>query len=405
VSPTQVIVVGAGNAAQTAAAELRAAGITDVQRPGGDVVSSRFDGDTHTWAVRTSTAETFHARVVVAADQPMLVAWTPELAGRNEFRGASFHAAQWDGDFDPTGKHVAVIGTDSTAGHHLGQLTKAAASVTVFAHAPRRLVAELPLPATRLKRWLSRHTRAALGRKLSRPALVGSAISAVTSSDIHTSDGVDHRADAIIYGTGFTIPDQAPELVGAGGLSLTYAWVDGTEPFAGVAIHGFPNYFLITGPDVGARTRYVVECLRLMQHTGSTRIEVLRSSQQVFNERAQLPGAAPLRVASAFDLSSSAPGDDEIYDGAATLTIAGTSHPVRVRLAGRLDPIDGRYHWQGTLFGSAAQPLPDEALKQIRTATLTVDEHSAVARIVEQTPWGTHAVAGVGAPPYAMTKS
>jgi hypothetical protein len=35
---------------------------------------------------------------------------------------------------------------------------------------------------------------------------------------------------------------------------------------------------------------------------------------------------------------------------------------------------------------------------------LTVGERSAAARIVEQTPWGTHSVAGVGAPPYAMTE-
>lgn len=406
-SLTQVIVVGAGSAARTAAAELRAAGITDVLGPNSDVVGARFDEDTHTWEVRTSTGETLRARAVVAADQRMLVAWTPELAGCNEFRGTSFHAAQWAADFDPTGKHVAVIGTDSSAAHHLGRLTQAAASVTVFAHTPRRIVAELPLPPTRLKRWLSRRSRAALGRPLSRPALVASPISAITPTGIRTGDDVEHRADAIIYGTGFTISDQSPELVGAGGSSLKQAWVDGTEPFAGVAIHGFPNYFVITGPDAGARTRYVLDCLRLMEHTGSTRMEVLRSSQQVFNERAQLQAAQPLRVArmfKAFDLSSGAPCDDEIYDGMATLTLAGTSHPVRVRLAGRLDPIDGRYHWQGTLFGSPGQPLPDEALKQIRTATLTVGEHSATARIVEQTPWGSHAVAGVGAPPYAMTQ-
>jgi hypothetical protein len=76
---------------------------------------------------------------------------------------------------------------------------------------------------------------------------------------------------------------------------------------------------------------------------------------------------------------------------------------VWVRLAGHLDPIDGQYHWQGTVFGSSSQPLPDEALKQARTATLTVGARSASARIIERTPWGTHTVAGVGAPPYALS--
>ncbi|GLE53785.1 hypothetical protein ATCCBAA256_33470 [Mycobacterium montefiorense] len=402
-SPPQVIVIGA--AARSAATELLAAGITDVvvldRSP---VLSSRFDDDTNSWEVRTATGETFGGRSVIAAHQ-LLAAWTPELAGRNDFRGTSFHAAQWHADFDPAGKHIAVIGADSAAGYYLGQLISVAASVTVFAHTPRRIVAEMPFPATRVKRWLGRHARAALGRQQSRPAVVTSAISAITPSGIRTSDGVDHRADAIVYGTGFAIHDQAPELIGAGGLSIKQAWVDGTEPFLGVAIHGFPNYFLITGPDADAQIHYVVECLGLMTRSDSTRIEVLRSSQQVFNERAHFQAAQPFRVTSAFDLSSNAPAGDDIYDGMATLTIAGTSHPVRVRLAGRLDPIDGRYHWQGTLSSSPAQPLPDGVIKQIRTATLTVGEHSVSARIVEQTPWGSHAVAGVGAPPYAMTQS
>ena len=65
-------------------------------------------------------------------------------------------------------------------------------------------------------------------------------------------------------------------------------------------------------------------------------------------------------MGSAFDLSSNGADDDETYDGAATLTIAGIHHSVRVRLTGRLDPIDGHYHWQGTVFSSPSAPLPDE---------------------------------------------
>jgi cation diffusion facilitator CzcD-associated flavoprotein CzcO len=224
----------------------------------------------------------------------------------------------------------------------------------------------------------------------------------VTSSGIRTADGVDHRADAIVYGTGFAVPDRISDqtLVGAGGLTIRQAWADGMEPYLGIAVHGFPNYFFLTGPDISAQASYVAECVGLMRRTASTRIEVRRSSQQVFNERAHLgPTQSQLlaQVSNAFDLSSSAPADDQTYDGAATLTIAGTAHPVRVRLTGHLDPIDGNYHWQGTVFES----IPEETLTQARVATLTVGERSAPARIIERTPWGTHTVAGVGAPPYA----
>jgi cation diffusion facilitator CzcD-associated flavoprotein CzcO len=423
VSRTRVVVIGAGTRGRWAATELLAAGITDIVildnapgkahgwpaaldgllLPGREVASSLFDDDSHTWELRTTSGEIFHGAVVIATHRPDYVPWLPEFAGRNEFRGASFHAAQWDPEFDPGGKRIAVIGTDATAGHYIGQLTASAASVTVFAHPPRRIVDEMPWSTTRARRWLGRHTRPASRGGRSRPALVKSAISAITASGIRTSDGADHRADAIIYGTGFAVPDQTPDttLVGAGGLTIRQAWDDGMEPFLGVATHGFPNYFFITGPDLVAQARYVAECVGLMKHTASTRIEVRRSSQQVFNERAHVEPAQPFPVLSAFDLSSGA-ADDETYDGVATLTIAGACHPVRVRLTGHLDPIDGHYHWQGTVFSSPAQPLPAEALKQAGTVTVTVGERSAPARIIERTPWGTHSVAGVGAPPYGL---
>jgi cation diffusion facilitator CzcD-associated flavoprotein CzcO len=406
VSHLHVIVVGTGGAGHAAVAELRAAGIDDYVILDDAPTSSVFGDQTDSWALRTAAGETLLGRVVIAAGEPLYVPWIPEFRGHNDFRGVSFAAARWDPDFDPAGKHVAVIGADATAGHYVGQLADSAASVTVFAHAPRRIVPELPLPATRAKRWLLRQTRLTTP---SRPAaaLAGAAVDTLTPSGIRTADGVDHPADAIIYGTGFTIPDRIDDeaLVGAGGLTIRQAWRNGMEPYFGVAVHGFPNYFFITGPDIGAQARYVVECVGVMQRVGINRIEVRRSTEQVFNERVYAQPARPHRVSRAFETFASpsrgrdAGENQETYDGAATLTIAGTGHPVRVRLTGHLDPIDGHYHWQGTVFGS----LPDETLRQTRAATLSVGERSAPARIVEKTPWGTHSVAGIGAPPYALT--
>jgi cation diffusion facilitator CzcD-associated flavoprotein CzcO len=402
VSHAPVVVIGAGGGGQRAQAALRSAGVSDAvtldDASGREVHTSRFDDDADTWLLTTADGATVRAGVVVAAGRSVQVPWLPAIAGRDDFLGESFHAAAWDRHFDAAGKRVAVIGADATAGHWVPRLMQAAASVTVFAHPPRRFVAELPLPSTRAKRWLGRHLRPAADNA---PGLVASAIETITPKSIRTADGVEHDADAIVYGTGFAIPPHTPDeaLVGARGLRIRQAWRNGMEPYFGVAIHGFPNYFIVPGPDTGAQARYVARCVDLMRRTASSRIEVRRSSQQVFNERANVRPAQPHRVSSAFDLSSSAPADDDTYDGAATLAIAGAEHPVRVRLAGRLDPIDGQYHWQGTVFCS----VPDEALKQTRTATLTVGTRSAPARIVEQTPWGTHTVAGVGAPPYALS--
>ena len=141
--------------------------------------------------------------------------------------------------------------------------------------------------------------------------------------------------------------------------------------------------------------RHIVECLQLM--SGHTRIEVRRSSQQMFNERVHLSSSSRRQVASSFDLSSSNGIPDDIYDGPATLALAEFCSQVRVRLAGHVDPIDGQYHWQGTIFGL----LPTDLLAQKREVTLAIGELSSSARITERTQQGTHSIAGVGAPPFA----
>ena len=346
----------------------------------GEVVSSVFDDDTNTWTLTTAAGETWHARVVVACESPF-VPWTPDLLGCNDFRGLSFHAAAPDPDFDPVAQRIAVIGTDANAGRLIDRLTRSAASVKVFPLPPRRVIPQ----TRRARRYLRRQAE-----------LVASPIAAVTASGIRTADGIRHEADTIIYGTGFAIPAQLPDdtLVGAGGLTIQQAWHGGMEPYHGVAVHGFPNYLLLGGPNFKAAAHCVLKCLQLM--SGHTRIEVRRSSQHVFNERVHLRGPSHRLVPSAFDLSSIGVHDD-IYDGPATLTFADTCRQVRVRLTGHVDPIDGQYHWQGTVFDH----LPAD-LAQARAVTLTVGERSAPVRIIEETPQGTHSIAGVGAPPFAL---
>ncbi len=39
----------------------------------------------------------------------------PSFPGAENFKGPCFHSAQWEKDFDPTGKRVAVIGTGASA--------------------------------------------------------------------------------------------------------------------------------------------------------------------------------------------------------------------------------------------------------------------------------------------------
>jgi hypothetical protein len=336
----------------------------------GDVISSVFDDDTDTWTLTTADGECCRSRIVLDG-KPPFVPWIPDLFGRRDFRGVSFHATAAPAGFDATGGRIAVIGADSHAGQLLDRWSRSGAAVTVFPLPPRRIVP----PTRRIGRYLRRQA-----------SVVTSPISELTAAGLRTADGVHHHADVIVYGTGLAVRAGLPPdtLVGAHGQTIQHSWINGTEPYLGIALHGFPNYFILAGQ--------AVECLQLFE--GHTRIEVRRSDQQVFNERVHLQQPRPRGLASAFDVSSP---DEGIYHGPATLTAAGSSQQVRVRLTGRIDPIDGQYHWQGTVFDQ----LPTD-LTRARTVTLAVGERSAPARITEQTPQGTHSITGVSTPPFAI---
>ena len=175
----------------------------------------------------------------------------------------------------------------------------------------------------------------------------------------------------------------------------------GMVPYLGVAVHGLPNRFFITGPDARGKQQYIAHCLNAMARTDSTRIEVRHSTQRIYTVRHR-PGSAVnwrrvrRKIRSAFDLSSRVSIEEEVYDGPAAVQICDDIHDVRVRLTGHLDPIDGRYHWQGTVFDA----LPDDNPPQ--RVRLAVGERTAEARIAERTPQGGYSVVGVGAPPFAL---
>jgi len=151
----------------------------------------------------------------------------------------------------------------------------------------------------------------------------------------------------------------------------------------------------------------VARCLAHMSRTDSTRIEVRASAQRFYDERSRgaehrrshywrkmarrMPSMFEVRSLT-FDLDF---GDD-VYDGPATVVIAGQHHESHVRLTGRLDPIDGHYHWQGTVFDSGFD------VKMPQEVTVVVADGSATGRLTERTPWQTYSVVGVGAPPFAL---
>lgn len=104
-------------------------------------------------------------------------------------------------------------------------------------------------------------------------SLVTCGIQRIVHDGIVTTDGVRHHGDVLIYGTGFrpTDPPLAPCVIGRDGRSLADAWGGSMRAHAGTTVHGFPNLFLVSGPNTGlghTSQLYMIESQ--LRHVAST---------------------------------------------------------------------------------------------------------------------------------------
>jgi cation diffusion facilitator CzcD-associated flavoprotein CzcO len=134
---------------------------------------------------------------------------------------------------------------------------------------------------------------------LERPdvALVTGPIAEVRPRAVVAADGEEHPADVLILGTGFTAQDfLAPmEIRGRGGRELNQAWRDGAEAYLGMTVAGFPNMFMLYGPNTNlgagsivymleSQIEYVVEAVRALGRTRVAYMDVRADVQSEFNE-------------------------------------------------------------------------------------------------------------------------
>jgi cation diffusion facilitator CzcD-associated flavoprotein CzcO len=81
--------------------------------------------------------------------------------------------------------------------------------------------------------------------------LVTDEIVRITPSSVVTSDGAERRVDTIILATGFAATRylSAIDVVGRAGVHITDAWNDGAAAYLGMTTAGFPNLFMLYGPN------------------------------------------------------------------------------------------------------------------------------------------------------------
>ena len=124
-----------------------------------------------------------------------------------------------------------------------------------------------------------------------------SPIRAITPTGVVTEDGMEHTLDVLIFATGFDVGASLPRaaITGRDGLTLASAWAEGAGAHQGITVAGFPNFFLLLGPNTAlghnsvllmleAQVQHVLDCLAALGRAGARAIEVRPEAQARFVE-------------------------------------------------------------------------------------------------------------------------
>ncbi|RFU44130.1 NAD(P)/FAD-dependent oxidoreductase [Paraburkholderia sp. DHOC27] len=131
-------------------------------------------------------------------------------------------------------------------------------------------------------------------------SLISAGIARIEEDAVVTSDGVRHPADCLIFGTGFQVADPFPRgvILGKGGVDIVDTWRDGAHAYLGTALPGYPNFFMIVGPNTGlghnsmvymieSQVEYILRALHAMRSERAAAIEVRPQVERAYNERIQ----------------------------------------------------------------------------------------------------------------------
>ncbi len=127
-----------------------------------------------------------------------------------------------------------------------------------------------------------------------------SEIARITRNAIETKDGHTHPADVIVLATGFeTTTFLAPiEIEGRSGRKLAEVWEQGAEAHLGLCVSGFPNFFMMYGPNtnlghnsiifmIEAQVHYALRCIQTLAKRGLRYLDVKPDVQERSNAELQ----------------------------------------------------------------------------------------------------------------------
>lgn len=118
-------------------------------RFGVEVTGARWDTDDHRWHISTDQGD-YTARFLVSGIGGLHIPNIPKLPGIERFRGETFHSAQWNHDYDLTGKKVAVVGTGASAVQFVPRIAPDVERLTLFQRTPPWI---MPKPDHAMPGW------------------------------------------------------------------------------------------------------------------------------------------------------------------------------------------------------------------------------------------------------------
>ena len=398
------------------------------------IASAHFDEDNDQWLVTTECGRRVRARYLVMATGVLSAAKTPDIAGRDSYKGETYQTGLWPKEgVDFTGKRVAIIGTGSSAVQSIPLIAEEADELVVYQRTAaystpafnrpltnseidtmkgnydqyrqeqrlspagiinpeRQLERVMDVPKEERQRrfeeawdgglltglmstfsdiqldeeanhevaeFIRDRIRNTVKDKQTADDLTPKAypyatkrpcidtnyyetynrenvslvnlrrtpIETITETGIETSDGA-REFDAIVYATGFdamTGPLLRVDIRGRGGKRLVDAWIDGPRSYLGIAIHGFPNLFTITGPSspsvlsnmlvsIEQHVDWVSDCIGWMNENGKTAIEPSDAAERDWAEHtAHLAGMTLFPQADSWYMGANVPGKPRMF--------------------------------------------------------------------------------------------
>jgi cation diffusion facilitator CzcD-associated flavoprotein CzcO len=137
---------------------------------------------------------------------------------------------------------------------------------------------------------------------LTRPnvELVTENIAEISADEIVTGQNRRRAVDVIIYGTGFDVSGSLKRLsvTGRNGIGLSTTWQTEVPSYYGICVSGFPNFFMLLGPNTGlghnsvvimieAQVKYIMRCLSFMRWKHLKTIDVKPDAQTNFYRKIQ----------------------------------------------------------------------------------------------------------------------